>query len=126
MPHMVFRTPLTVVEIHDRFEPLRVQQGTTAVHISECYRALRSPSLLFELHLAEETIEQHTALLLGERLRTHDLPPGQHEYSLQITTLGHPRPTTGMHLAVRSLGDWLLGLHPEARVLISKIALQPG
>lgn len=124
MPHMVFRTPLTLDEMRDRFEPLRVQQGATTVHISECYRAQRSRSLLFELHLAEETIEQHTALLLSERLRTHDLPPGLHEYSLQLTTFGHPRPTTGMHLAVRSLGEQLLDLHPDAHVLITKVAVQ--
>lgn len=124
MPHLVFRTPLSLDDIQTCFEPLRLQDGVTAVHIGECYRARHNPALMFELHLAEPTIEQHTALLLNERLRADDLPPGMHEYSLQLTTLGHPRPTDGMHLAVQYLGDWLLSLHPQAHIVIAKVAVQ--
>ncbi|MGQ9908757.1 MAG: tRNA (guanosine(46)-N7)-methyltransferase TrmB [Candidatus Flexifilum sp.] len=124
MPHLVFRTPLSLDDIHARFAPLRTQDGTTAIHVGECYRARHNRALMFELHLAEPTIEQHTALLLNERLRVDDLPAGLHEYSLQLTTLGHPRPTDGMHLAVQHLGDWLLSLHPQAHIVIAKVAVQ--
>ncbi|MCS7071259.1 MAG: hypothetical protein NZM00_07120, partial [Anaerolinea sp.] len=124
MPHLVLRTPLSLDDIQARFEPLRVQNGSTAIHLGECYCARHNPALLFELHLAEPTIEQHTALLLNERFKVDDLPADMHEYSLQLTTLGHPRPTEGVHLAVHYLGDWLLSLHPRSQIVIAKVAVQ--
>jgi hypothetical protein len=45
------------------------------------------------------------------------------DFTLQLGTIGHPRPTEGVHLAVKLLGDWLLSLHPDARPIKHK--LQP-
>jgi len=62
----------------------------------------------------EPTIEQHVAFLLNEH-------PGGGEFTLQLGTLGYPRPTLGLHQAAGWLGDWLVGLHPEAQTLKRKL-----
>lgn len=124
MPHLVFRSPLTLDQMHAAFQPIKLTEDGISVHISEAYRAGTHQSILYELHLAEPTIEQHTALALTARLPRRDpaaVPDDRHEYTLQLTTFGHPRPTAGMHLAVRHLGDALLALAPESEPLIDKM-----
>jgi hypothetical protein len=70
--------------------------------------------VLFEVYVKEPTIDQRVALMLVEREEAH-------EYTLQLGMLGHPRPTPGIHLAVKLLGDWLTSLHPDAHVLKAKL-----
>ena len=111
MPHVIFRSPLSLDEMHARFQPL--QRHHDATHIS-CVRVyLGERSLLFEVFVKEPGIDQHVALTLLERAAR----PG--EFTLQLATLGHPRPTAGIHRATNALADWLLGLH-EGTVLLSR------
>lgn len=119
MPHLVVQLPLTFEQIADRYQPFETRESGIIVGFGELYRG--RASLLFEIHAAEPTIDQHTALLLAPHGRA--APPG--EYTLQLSALGHPRPTPGIHLAVRALGDWLLHLHPQARRLSGKLAGEP-
>lgn len=117
MPHIVFQSPVTLDDIQERFTPFQQNDGRTYAHVMNVYRGRHT--LLFEIHLHEPTIEQHTALLLTERKPK----PGQpQEYTLQMSTLGHPRPTEGMHYVVGLIGDWLLSLHPDAKRIISKVS----
>lgn len=113
VPHLVFASPQSFADIQAAFAPFQVHHEGTHIGFSEVYQG-RS-SLLFEIHASEPTIEQHTALILTR----HGRDTG--EYTLQMGTLGHPRPTAGMQLAVRALGDWLISLSPEARVLHHKL-----
>ncbi|MFN8378420.1 MAG: tRNA (guanosine(46)-N7)-methyltransferase TrmB [Anaerolineae bacterium] len=113
MPHFVFASPLSLDDMRAAFSSFKVAAGDTHVGFSEIYQG-RS-SLLFEIHVSEPTIEQHTGLLLT----FHGRDTG--EYTLAMGTLGHPRPTEGMQLAVRTLGEWLIGLHPDARLLHHKL-----
>lgn len=117
MPHIVFQSPVPLDEIQERFAPIQQNDGSTYAHVMNAYRSRHT--LLFEVHLHEPTIEQHTALLLTER---KPKPGHPQEYTLQMSTLGHPRPTQGMHYAVGLIGDWLLSLHPDARRVISNVA----
>lgn len=109
MPHAVFASPLSFDEMHAAYTPFKAAGGDIHVGFSEVYQG-RS-GLLFEIHVSEPTIEQHTALLLAP----HGAVVG--EYTLKMSTLGHPRPTEGMQVAVRALSEWLIGLHPDARLV---------
>jgi len=125
MPHCVLTVPLSLEAIAEAFTPFTTTDRRCAdmageqaaqdltVSFMAVYRG--SGSLLFEIHASEPTIEQHTALVLTEHRRT----PG--EYTLQLSSIGHPRPTRGMHLAVETLSRWLTSLHPEASIRSYKI-----
>ena len=116
MPHVVFRSPLSLEEMRARFRPLQQHSDTTHINCSHVFLGERS--LLFDVYVKEPGIDQHVALLLLERLNR----PG--EYTLQLGMFGHPRPTAGIHAATNILADWLLGLHAEAELLSRKTSAQ--
>lgn len=113
MPHLVFASPLSFDEMRAAWTPFKIAAGETHIGVSQVY--LGRSSLLFEIHVSEPTIEQHTGLLLTLHGRDNG------EYTLAMGTLGHPRPTEGMQLAVRALGERLIALHPDARLLQHKL-----
>ncbi|MBW4439570.1 MAG: tRNA (guanosine(46)-N7)-methyltransferase TrmB [Pleurocapsa minor GSE-CHR-MK-17-07R] len=106
MPHIVLESPLSLDTIREAFAPFHAHDGDIHVGINEVFRGRNS--LLFEIHASEPTIEQHTALSLSPHSGA-----GPGSFTLQMTTIGHPRPTRGIHLAVRGLADWILALSPE-------------
>ena len=111
MPHVIFRSALTLENMRARFRPQQWQSGAT--HVSCSHVFLGERSLLFDVYVKEPNIDQHVALLLLERRGR----PG--EFTLQLAMFGHPRPTAGIHLAANGLADWLLGL-AEENVLLSR------
>jgi tRNA (guanine-N7-)-methyltransferase len=116
MPHIVFESPLSLDEMLEKFRANRVADYNIGkgTHISfmDAYRGRNN--LLIEVFVKEPTIDQHFAMIVGKR-------ESEGEYTLKLSTLGHPRPTAGIHRAVGILGDWLLSLHPEAKVLKNKV-----
>ncbi|MBE2183076.1 MAG: tRNA (guanosine(46)-N7)-methyltransferase TrmB [Anaerolineae bacterium] len=114
MPHIVFQSPLSQDEIRVGFAPFDAHEGDIYVGFGEVYRG-RS-GLLFEIHAAEPTIDQHAALLLTPHGQ------GQNEYTIQLSTIGHPRPTQGIHLAVNALHQWIAGLSENTTVIQRKLA----
>lgn len=118
MPHVVFASPLSLDDMAARFEPLRQGENGINVNISHAY--VGREAVLFETHVAEPTISQHVALVIVAR--EHPDTPGASEFTLQLSTIGQPRPTAGVHLAVRSLTDWFLRLHPENRIVKAKVS----
>lgn len=125
MPHCVLTVPLSLEAIAEAFTPFttadqmraNASDEQTAQDVTVSFMAVYRGrgSLLFEIHASEPTIEQHTALVLTEHQR---IP---REYTLQLSSIGHPRPTRGMHLAVETLSRWLESLHPEASIRSRKI-----
>lgn len=113
MPHRVFSSPLTLDEMLTPFAAYDVAEGDTHIAFMHAFRGRYA--LLFEVFVKEPTIDQHFAVMVLER---RDKP---HEYTVQLGSLGHPRSTNGVHRAVLLLADWLLHLHPEARVLKENI-----
>ncbi len=120
MPHVVFTSPLTLDQMAKRFEPQQVSEDGINVHLSHVF--LGDSVLLVEAHVGEPTITQHVALVIVAR--QHPDTPGADEYTLQLSTIGQPRPTVGIHRAVRLLTDWLLRLHPETRILKEKVSAE--
>jgi tRNA (guanine-N7-)-methyltransferase len=113
MPHMVIQTPLSLDEIRDavRLEP--VAAGDIRLKFIKTYHG--GDVLLFEVFVHEPTIEQRVAVVLVPR----DEKPG--EYTVKLSTLGTPRPTDGLHRAVRAVGEAILALHPAAQVIHDKV-----
>ncbi len=77
---------------------------------------LNPRALLIETHVGELTITQHVALLISARQHP------AHEYTIHLGTVGQPRPTEGIHTAVRLLADWALALHPENKLIKQKVS----
>jgi tRNA (guanine-N7-)-methyltransferase len=112
MPHLVFHSPVALDDVAAKFEVAQHQPAPeTYIHFLRVWRS--GDHLLFETHIKEATIEQRLALTLSTRAGGR--------YTLQLSTLGHPRPTEGVHQAVTLLGDWLLSLHPDSRVVTRKL-----
>ena len=118
MPHIVFASPLTLEQMADRFEPQKQSEGGVNIHLMSAY--VGKEALLVETHVGEPTITQHIALVIVARPRPDT--PGANEYTIQLSTLGQPRVTAGIHQAVRLLGDWALRLHPENRFVKEKVS----
>jgi tRNA (guanine-N7-)-methyltransferase len=114
MPHLIFASPLDLEALHAGFTPLKTREGETIIHLMTAYRG--RGALLVEAHIAEPTIDQHIALLVLEKWRDQ---PGT--YTIQLSPLGHPRPTAGVHRAVWLLAEGLLALHPDARIIDHKL-----
>jgi tRNA (guanine-N7-)-methyltransferase len=112
MPHIVFKSPLTLDEMLENFTSSEHHLGDTHLNILYGYRGKNV--LLFEVYVKEPTIDQRVAVILSER-------PDENEYTLKLGVIGHPRPTYGLHKAVGILGDWLVGLHPDTEVLKRKL-----
>jgi len=117
MPHVIFRSPLSLEAMRARFRPLRQHSEATHIHCGLVFLGERS--LLFDVYVKEPGIDQHVAFMLLERRNR----PG--EFTLQLGTLGHPRPTAGIHRATDALADWLRGLHDETVLLELKTAAPP-
>jgi tRNA (guanine-N7-)-methyltransferase len=116
MPHIVFTSPLTLEEMADQFAGWNVDEGETHIHYMGVYRG--RGALLFEIHVGEATIIQHLAVRVSERKKREG-----REYTIQVSSMGHPRATAGVHRAVSLLGGWLLSLHPDAHAVIDKVAV---
>ncbi len=117
MPHMVFTSPLTLDEMGAQFTEFNHDDGDLHIHFMGVYRG--RGALLFEVHVGESTIVQRLAILVSDRAKREG-----REYTLQMSALGHPRATKGVHKAVGLLGAWLLSLHPDAQTVINKVAIQ--
>ena len=113
MPHVVFESPLTLAEMRAAFSPAQHEFGESRINLNAVYEGNRS--LLFDVYVKEPTIVQRVALMVIER------DSREHEYTLQLSMLGHPRPTAGVHRAVNLLADMLLQMHAANRVLVSKV-----
>lgn len=118
MPHIVFESPLTLGEMRAAFAPMQAESGDARINVGAVYEGDRA--LLFDVHIKEPTIDQQVAIALIERDHR------DHEYTLQLSMLGHPRPTAGVHQAVNLLAEMLLKMHPESRVLVSKVQSAPA
>jgi len=112
MPHIVFKSPLTLDDMLGQFTSSDHHVGDT--HISILYGYRGKNVLLFEVFVKEPTIDQRIALILSEHVEPH-------EYTLKLGVIGHPRPTPGLHKATGVLGDWLISLHPDTDVLKRKL-----
>jgi tRNA (guanine-N7-)-methyltransferase len=102
MPHVILQSPLTLAEIKARFTPQERTQGDRHVRLPMMFQATAEKLLLVEAYIHEEPVSQHVGLLIRQRQSG--------EYQIGLATIGFPRPTIGVHLAIGTLVDWLMGL----------------
>ena len=112
MPHMVFRSPLTLDDMLAHFQQAERKEGNTHINFLHGYRGQKV--VLFEVYIKEPTLDQHVALVLSYRETEQD-------FTLKAGVLGYPRATEGLHRAVAILGDWLIGLHPDSAQIDYKL-----
>jgi len=114
MPHLFLQSPLSAAEICERFQGARRKLGEVHVAILRAYADPKRNSAVFEVVVEEPTIEQHTMIMLSPREEAG-------EYIVKMTSLGHARPTYGMHRAVEAVGEWVAGLDEGGMVLARKL-----
>lgn len=110
MPHLFLHSPLNAAAVVERFEPTLRQANGIHIALLQAYANPKRNTAMFEVVVDEPTIEQHTMIRLAPR-------PTENEYIIQMTSLGHARPTDGMHRAVGVVGDYAASLHENARIL---------
>lgn len=113
MPHIVIETPLDMDTIRREFSQQSYAHDDIRVKVMRVFRG--DESLLFEAYVAEPTVEQQIALVFAGR-RGYE-----NQYALKLGFIGNPRPTAGVHVAVRKLGEWLLSLHPDNVMVEDKV-----
>lgn len=115
MPHAVVHVPLTLEEIVERFEPIQAAEGGIHIHLMDAF--IGRNGILIETHIGEPTIRQHVAMSVYQ----YDHGKAPDTFTIQLSTIGQPRATEGVHVTVRVLRDWLLTLHPEAKLMHQKV-----
>lgn len=113
MPHIIIKSPLPLRAALENFRKAHHMQGETSITLLHAYINRDESTLLVEARVQEATISQHLALLVLARQEP------QH-YIVQLGSMGPPRVTQGLHRAVGLLADWLVSLHPDARVVESR------
>ena len=95
MPHVVLRLPAETADIARKFQPAVIEDGGTRVRYIELFQSAHDGKLLIETYVNEGPIKQRLGLEL--RLRASG------EWVVSLAELGFPRPTPGVHLAIRHL-----------------------
>ena len=114
MPHLFLHSPMSAAEIARRSEATRRRFGGVHIAILHAYADPKRDIAVFEVVVEEPTIEQHTMIMLSPREAAGD-------YIVKMTSLGHARPTYGMHRAVQAVGEYVAGLDENARITESKL-----
>ena len=114
MPHLFLFSPLDASALVQRFKTKRSKCGDVHIALLHAYADPTRDTAVFEAVIEEPNIEQHTMILLSPRNEPH-------EYIVKMTSLGHARPTYGMHRAVQAVGEWAAAQHDEAKITESKL-----
>jgi len=115
MPHVILTSPLTPLQIAERFERQTYSVGEDIhVNMMNAFHSPQHGSVLFETLIVEPTIEQHIAFLLTPREQAND-------YTVRYSTIGLPRITEGVHRATQHIGEWVTSLHPEAKIVSLRV-----
>jgi tRNA (guanine-N7-)-methyltransferase len=114
MPHLFLHSPLNAEEVVSQFAQTRTESNGVHIGILHAYNNVKNNSAIFEVVVEEPTIDQHTVLLMNPR-------ETEHEYIIKMSTIGHTRPTYGMHRAVQAVGDWVTSLHDDAQITAMKL-----
>jgi hypothetical protein len=113
MPHAIITTPLSLDEISQQFEPQLWAMGDANVRANELYRSQYHETLLIDIYVREEALDQRLMLALTRRKKG--------DYLIHLHEVGFPRPTVGVHFAVYRLAQWLAGLDPDGRIQSYKL-----
>lgn len=108
MPHLVLHSPLSLKEIKASFAPLQFSMEPVHIRLPMLFESVNESLLLAEVYIQEEPMPQRIGLQIRQRT--------DGDYLLGLSEIGFPRPTAGVHLAIKCLAEWLLALHPDTAV----------
>lgn len=115
MPHMVIQSPNTLEELFQQLELPALAKPENELHIEFKFRYLGINDVLLDVHIHEPTIDQRVGIAIIRREHSEDI------YTVKLSAIGSPRPTEGIHRAVRLIGEAILSLNPEATVIQDKV-----
>ena len=107
MPHAVISTPPDLVDVTRHFAPRHWSRKGTVVRLVELYSSSRHDTLVIDVYVGEEPLDQRMLIALTKR-SVGDLLVHLHE-------IGYPRPTGGVHFAIRQVANWVCSLSPGSR-----------
>jgi tRNA (guanine-N7-)-methyltransferase len=108
MPHVVISTPPDLLDISQHFAPRHWSSGGTVVRLVDLYGSFRHDTLVIDVYVAEEPLDQRMLIALTRR-SAGDLLIHLHE-------IGFPRPTSGVHFAIDQVAKWVCSLSPGAKI----------
>jgi len=111
MPNIKLRLALDTRTILNAFQPISTQKKDRFTKIMAAYQDAGGDTLLFEALIEEPLFSQRLMVMLQRRGA---------EFLLQISSIGHPRTTPGVHDAINALAEWLLQQDPTAHIIESK------
>ncbi len=116
MPHVIFRSPLSLDEIGRRFAPFRADTAEIHVRFLEMFQSRHDGKLVLETFVKEEPLEQRVGIALE--------PHSAGNYIMNLREIGFPRPTPGIRFAIQQLAQWLITLHPEIEIERSSVPIE--
>lgn len=108
MPHAVISKPPDFADISREFAPRHWSRDRSVVRMVDIYRSLRHDTLVIDVFVREEPLDQRMLIALTRR-SAGDLLVHLHE-------IGYPRPTSGVHSAIYQVANWVCSLSPGARI----------
>ena len=111
MPNAVLLSPLTLDEIATHFQPAQHVSGETRIHWITLYREYTGHGLLIDTFIDEPMIEQRMGILIAAS------PDEPGRYVVRLDSLGYPRLTSGTHMAVALVVEWLCSLHADTKIV---------
>lgn len=113
MPHVVLRAPVGVSEVAQRFKPVYLEDDAATIKFLEAYQSLNDGKLLIETFVNEEPLKQHICLAVRQR--------DSGDLIVELHDVGFPRPTVGIHQAIRQLADWIIAEYPSTIIAHSNL-----
>jgi tRNA (guanine-N7-)-methyltransferase len=113
VPHVILLPSLSLDKFGERFEPFHIQDEDIHIKYLKMFHSIDKDMMLVEVFISEKPYQQRIGLSIRRR-REGDLVVSLYE-------MGFPRPTPGIHLAVKHLVNWLQAQDPELRVINSTL-----
>ncbi len=108
LSNIVIQSTLTLDQIQNAFERQNRNEGEVHIRLLDAYQDARKTEILIDTFVDEPYIEQRLGIAIAAR--------GE-RFVVRLAPIGVPRATTGTHLAVRFVAEWLKTLDPALTVL---------
>ncbi|MEM7330763.1 MAG: tRNA (guanosine(46)-N7)-methyltransferase TrmB [Chloroflexota bacterium] len=113
MPHIVLQTPLTLDDIQSAYQPLKADSQNIYVKLTEMFKSNDGQKLFIEAYVNEKPLAQRVGILIRER--------EDNEIIILLHEVGFPRSTTGLHLAIAKIANWILNLNESGEIKKSNL-----
>ncbi len=113
VPHVVIFCPFDLDYIEKKFEPRHVEVNDIHIKYLDTYQSSKVGLLLVEIYVSEAPFHQRVCLAIRSRKSG--------ELVVSVHPVGFPRPTPGLHHAIRHLVLWLETLNPGVNTVTSTL-----